>query len=222
MDNNRLFIVGLGGHARVTASVIRAAGLVLDGFVDAFAEQTPEQGQFDGLPILGGISQLRELAPARAIIAIGDNDKRRTLCDLVRTNGISLLTVVHPRSFVESDVILGEGTLVCASASVCTQACVGDGVIINTGAIVEHECVLGDYCHISPGVRLAGRVQVGALSHVGIGATVIDKVRIGQGATVGAGAVVIRDVPDGATVVGVPAQIIKSRYHTFRAVVSDD
>jgi serine acetyltransferase len=37
---------------------------------------------------------------------------------------------------------------------------------------------------------------------------VVPRIRIGAGATVGAGAVVIEDVPDGVTVVGIPAKPI--------------
>ena len=60
-----------------------------------------------------------------------------------------------------------------------------------------------------PGAMLAGRVRVGRGAFVGLGAKVIQCLNVGEGATVGAGAVVIRDVPEFATVVGVPARIIK-------------
>jgi acetyltransferase-like isoleucine patch superfamily enzyme len=53
-----------------------------------------------------------------------------------------------------------------------------------------------------------GEARVGERSWVGAGATLIQGISIGADVTVGAGAVVIRDVPDGQTVVGVPARSI--------------
>jgi acetyltransferase-like isoleucine patch superfamily enzyme len=44
---------------------------------------------------------------------------------------------------------------------------------------------------------------------IGSGATILCGVRIGTNALVGAGSVVTRDVPDNATVSGVPARVIK-------------
>jgi serine acetyltransferase len=80
---------------------------------------------------------------------------------------------------------------------------------VNTGAIVEHECEVGEAVHVAPGACLAGRVRVGACAFVGVGAQVIQCLSVGEGATIGAGAVVIGDVPEGATVVGVPARVVK-------------
>ena len=50
---------------------------------------------------------------------------------------------------------------------------------------------------------------IGSGTLVGSGATIIQGVKIGNNAIVAAGAVVIRDVPDGATVMGVPAKVVK-------------
>lgn len=74
---------------------------------------------------------------------------------------------------------------------------------------------------IGCGLVLVGGTAVGRRRHgasdrpilgddveLGMGAIVLGPVRIGDGVRVGAGAVVIHDVPDGATVVGVPARIV--------------
>ena len=80
---------------------------------------------------------------------------------------------------------------------------------MNTGASVDHECVLGDYVHIAPNATLCGQVKVGEGTMIGVGVSVVQCVTIGKWCKIGAGAVVLSDVPDGATVVGVPGRIIK-------------
>lgn len=46
---------------------------------------------------------------------------------------------------------------------------------------------------------------------IGSNATILAGVTVGENAMVGAGAVVTKDVPDGATVAGVPARVVKSK-----------
>jgi len=44
---------------------------------------------------------------------------------------------------------------------------------------------------------------------IGAGAKILGAVSLGNGAKVGANAVVLDDVPEGATVVGIPARVVK-------------
>jgi acetyltransferase-like isoleucine patch superfamily enzyme len=81
----------------------------------------------------------------------------------------------------------------------------GANVIINTGARVDHDCAIDAHAHIAPGVTLCGNVHIGYGAHIGSAATIIQGVKVGPRAIVGAGAVVIGDVPEGVTVVGIPA-----------------
>ena len=54
-----------------------------------------------------------------------------------------------------------------------------------------------------------GRPTIGDNVKIMTGATVFGPIRIGNNVTIGAGAVVFKDVPDGCTVVGNPARIVK-------------
>ena len=54
-----------------------------------------------------------------------------------------------------------------------------------------------------------GRPTIGDNVKIMTGATVFGKIKIGNNVTIGANAVVLHDVPDGWTVVGVPARRIK-------------
>jgi len=81
------------------------------------------------------------------------------------------------------------------------------GVVIN-GAVrggndvyIEHQVTIGAERQQSP--RLGSRIFIGA------GAKLLGPIQIGDGAKVGANAVVIEDVPAGATVVGIPAKVVK-------------
>lgn len=60
------------------------------------------------------------------------------------------------------------------------------------------------------GVTALG-IEIGDYTWLGTGARILDGVKIGSHAIVGAGSVVSSDVPDFATVAGVPARIIRQR-----------
>jgi UDP-N-acetylbacillosamine N-acetyltransferase len=180
------------------------------GFID---DVRPERRgeQFCGAPILGGRDQL-DLLPVRGvsklIFGFGDCRARLELAELVRAKGLQLATVVHPRAFAASDVLIGSGTVILAGAIVNPAARIGENVIVNTSASIDHECLIDDGAHICPGVHLGGKVSVGRAAWVGIGAAVKDHVSIGAGAIIGAGAVVIDDIPEGVVAYGVPARVI--------------
>jgi serine O-acetyltransferase len=84
-----------------------------------------------------------------------------------------------------------------------------DGVVINrlvrggANIYVEHQVTIGADRGASP--TLGNDVFIGA------GAKIIGPVSIGDGARIGANAVVVKDVPPYATVVGVPARVVRQR-----------
>lgn len=89
------------------------------------------------------------------------------------------------------------------------------------GTVIHDNVTIGRRVRIWQNVTLAVRAPAGSPHRIlveddvviGANAVVItpheQSLRIGRGAKVGAGAVVTHDVPAGATVVGVPAQVIK-------------
>jgi serine O-acetyltransferase len=84
------------------------------------------------------------------------------------------------------------------------------------GVIIHGDVVIGDDCMLMQQVTLGqlaenGVPALGSRIYVGSGAKVLGPVRIGDGAQIGANAVVLKDVPAGATAVGVPAVVVKVR-----------
>ncbi|MGB7160369.1 MAG: acetyltransferase [Tepidisphaeraceae bacterium] len=206
-----VIILGAGGHGKVVLDILRAAGEHRPvGFVDA--DRTLAGTIVCGLPVLGPsnlLPKLRQQKIKGAIVAIGDNRTRRSCAALVREHGFELVNAIHPAAVVSPGATIGRNVVVCAGACICVDVKLADSVIVNTNAVVDHECEIDEAAHVCPGALLAGRVRVGAGAFVGLGAKVIQCLTIGAGAVIGAGCVVIEDVPAGATVVGVPARVIK-------------
>ena len=163
------------------------------------------------VPVMGGDEEVMKypVETIHLVNGVGSvrvNPRRRQLFEHFKSKGYRFASVVHPSAIIATDVVLSEGAQIMAGAVVQTGCRIGINAVINTGSVVDHDCHIGDHAHISPGATLSGGVRVGENAHVGTGATVIQGIQIGRNSLVAAGAVVIRDVPDGATVAGVPAK----------------
>lgn len=96
------------------------------------------------------------------------------------------------------------------------------------GVVIGETAEIGDDCTLYHGVTLGGTSWKKGKRHptlvsnvvVGAGAKILGPITLENGARVGSNAVVVRDVPEGATVVGVPGRIVKaqkSEHHDRRA-----
>lgn len=200
-----LLILGGGGHGKVVADAALLSGrwdevLILD---DAWP-QKKENGRWDILGKIENLSQWR-IRCNEAVVAIGHNRLRLTFQRRLADAGFEIPSVIHPSAQISPFSRIGAGSVVFANAVVNVDAVVGEGAIINTAATIDHDCRLGMGVHVSPGAHLAGEVSVGDFSWIGIGSVVRERTSIGSDVIVGAGAVVVTNVPDGMTVIGVPA-----------------
>lgn len=200
-------ILGAGGHGKVVADILQCCATRVVGFLDDDPALWGTR-QF-GLPVLGPIENHAWNHQSNGlIIGVGSIEARKQIVRRLGPRAEPLWrNAIHPRAVVARSARLGVGVTVAAGAVVNPDVVLGDHVIVNTGAGVDHDCIVAAFAHVGPGVYLAGGVHIGREVLVGIGATVIPGRHVGDGAVVGAGAVVTRDVPDNATVVGVPAQV---------------
>jgi len=88
------------------------------------------------------------------------------------------------------------------------------------GVVIGETAEVGDGCTIYQGVTLGGtslyrgtkrHPTLGAGVVVGAGAKILGGFTVGEGARVGSNSVVVKEVPAGATVVGIPGRIVEGK-----------
>lgn len=209
-------IIGAGGHAREVLDILldrRASGQDVEpvGFID---ENSANHGKMlNGYPVLGDFGWFRgvDRTTLRVVCAVGSPELCRKLVQKALSLGLSFGNAISSRACISPSARIGRGVIIFPNVVVNTDAAIGNHVTLNVGASVSHDTVVGDFCNVNPGARLAGNVVLGEGCYVGMGASVIQGVSVGVWSTIGAGAVAVRDIPPGATAVGVPAQVIGNK-----------
>ncbi len=207
-----IVVVGSGGHAKVVIELLRAMGETVSHCIGGVNDAP----HCLGVPVLAGdhhLALLRIKGFRRAIVAVGSNQARQRLADLVAQAGYELVNAISPRAMISPTATLGQGIAIMAGAILNADCRIEDLAIINTGASIDHDCVIRRAAHVAPQCALAGNVTVGEGSFLGVGCKVIPGIHIGDNTTIGAGGVVVRDLPGGVIAVGVPTRVIKTRSH---------
>jgi sugar O-acyltransferase (sialic acid O-acetyltransferase NeuD family) len=206
-----LIIYGAGGFGRETALMIKQINKVepqwkLLGFCD---DGKPVGEIVDGLPVLGGLDVLQSrTSPVQVVLAVADPVTRKAIRTKLNNPLISFPALAHPSVIMgeDSDVRVGDGSIICAGSILTTNILIGEFVIVNLACTIGHDVTIGPYSSLMPGVSISGFVQCGESVLVGTGARILPHVHLGGSCQVGAGAVVTKPVNSNVTVVGIPAK----------------
>jgi len=95
------------------------------------------------------------------------------------------------------------------------------------GVVIGETTEIGDDCLLYQGVTLGGTSSKAEKRHptlgrgvvVGAGAKVLGNIKIGNYSKIGAGSVVVNDVPEHATVVGIPGKVVMQKFFDDNGVL---
>jgi len=207
----QIILWGAIGQAKLVKDVLD----YFDSPIIAVFDSSPNHvSPFPDIPIHHGWDQFLEWVKNKDAHELGfvigtameGREFRLELHDRFVEMGLRPVTLIHPSAIIAGSAVIGEGSQIMAGTVVGPEARLGKQCIINTGASVDHENIFEDGVEIAPGATLCGLVKIGACSWIAAGATVLPRITIGRNAVVGAGSLVNKNVPDGMTVVGIPAK----------------
>jgi serine O-acetyltransferase len=97
------------------------------------------------------------------------------------------------------------------------------------GVVIGETSEISDDCTLYHGVTLGGTSWNKGKRHptlgkgvvIGAGAKILGPILIGEGARIGSNAVVVKEVPAGATAVGIPARIVDTEHEAARAKTAE-
>ena len=114
--------------------------------------------------------------------------------------------------------VFAELTRILTGVEIHPAAMLGAGLFIDhaTGVVIGETAEVGDDVTIFHGVTLGGTSSDPGKRHptigdrviIGAGAKILGPIKIGDDSRIGANSVVVKEVPAGASVVGVPGQVI--------------
>lgn len=115
----------------------------------------------------------------------------------------------HRKVLQVGNVVLQDDVEIGANAAIDRGALgstvIGQGTKIDNLVHVAHNVVLGRHCLVMGQVGFAGSTQLGDYCVIASQSGIAGHLRLGRQVTVGAKSGVMRDVPDGGTVLGIPA-----------------
>ena len=202
LTEERIVVIGASNP-----EVGRMVGTGLLGFID----RNESIKTFCGKPVWGwdGLDPLIDQGCVFINGVSRDTKTRKEVTDTVLEAGGRFINLTHP-SVDLTDVRIGQGVYIQEGCIIQAGCEIGDMAALHLGCLVAHGTKIGAHAFTTAGTLISGDCEIGEGAFIGVHATVLPRLKVGAWATVGAGAVVTKDVPGGATVVGVPAQVLKS------------
>jgi len=209
-----LVIVGAGGFGRETIDVVQAVNAAaptsiweLTGVVDdSPSDLNLARLEALSVPYLGTLDRLADFSHVAVAIGVGSPQARATIANRIDMWDLRTPDLVHPSAVVGSQFSSQGGLIACAHVSVGTNVTVGRHVHLNPDAVIGHDTSVGSFVSVNPSATISGDCTVEDGVLIGVAGVILNRLTVRAHSTIGGSACVVQDVPEGATVKGVPAR----------------
>jgi len=182
----------------------------LFGYIDDRKEKHHQS--FMGYSILGGPEIIPELTKDNDIYFFvtyyGKLSNFRKMVNTAESYGCKFANLIHP-SINMKYVKIGKGCFLAEGCSIGANVEIGNYINARLRSVICHNTKIEDFSFIGPNATVGSGVTLKEGCFIGTGATILRTKTVGKKSVAGAGAVVVKNVPDGITVVGVPAKKIR-------------
>ncbi|MEM0998556.1 MAG: NeuD/PglB/VioB family sugar acetyltransferase [Bacteroidota bacterium] len=213
MSDTHVIIIGTGAEGRIAADIFAAAGIIVLGFLETAEEiSTRDLNDISVFAIAGSEDSKMVLQDNKVqfLVAVGDIKLRKAVYERVaEISKRPAANAQHPGAWISPYAAIGFGNLFNYGVAVNANTQIGDNNLVHSGAVIEPDVTIGNYCTVSAGARIGTNASLEDNVFIGTGAIVHPGVKIGKGAMIGAGSVVLREVEEGTTVFGNPAQAVE-------------
>jgi len=184
-----IILIGYGENANVIVDIIEALdNCKIIGYID----KANKDIKYDYLGTDESFFEKKlNYNNYKYVITVGDIKLRKKIWRKYSIRNVRFQTLIHPKSLVAKDCIIGEGTIIMKGTIIQSNVNIGKNSIINTGVIIEHDNKIGSFCHLAPGVITGGGVEIFDCVFIGLGSIIRDHIVIEENSFIKMGTVFI-------------------------------
>lgn len=207
--NKPIIILGAGNIGKSAMEAFLSNEVLVYGFLD---DDSSLQGKEIGeVEVMGKLEDPNYLSiigsECEAFVAIEEIEVRRNLVQmLMDERKVMPVNAIHDSAILAVSAQIGYGNYLGAGVIIGSYTELKSHLIINQGAIINHDVKLGNYVQVGAGSVINSAVHIEDEVFIGSGVTIVSGIKVGSGARIGAGSVVIKNVDEGQTVFGNPAE----------------
>jgi sugar O-acyltransferase (sialic acid O-acetyltransferase NeuD family) len=135
-----------------------------------------------------------------AITYTNMNDLRKSKLEEAKRLGFLPASYVSSRSYIWSNVLIGEHCFIFEDNTIQPFVIIGDNVVLWSGNHIGHHSLIQNHNFISSHVVVSGNCKIEDNCFLGVNATLSNNITIGSRVWVGPGALLTKSIPSGSLV----------------------